>query len=500
MEDVDKPDRDTFRFLMRLRPFGDFDGLTPDEAYGYIFDALDPVASPIIFNEDVEPDVIERVPFFRDVAGFLGLVRAEEPLKLTQKGNLPLAFCKKIVDLGLAGPDDRWLKEHGFRSELDCHDLHLVNILCRMAGLTRKTHGKVSLTRRGERCLGVENSLDLCKRLFFTYVGRFNWGFEDWYEEATSIQAGFAFSMYLVKKYGDSANEVEFYADKFAAAFPFVIRSFSGRRMRTPEEEFLLCYSLRTFERFLLRFGLVDVTREKDEERDRRWITKSDLFDKIIGVRQGLPQGGARAKSGKGKRRFKQVYQFKITLKDTKPPVWRRIRVPETYTFWDLHVAIQDAMGWSDYHLHGFVLRDPQTGAEVFIGIPDDEFPSLRVTLAGWRQKISDWFSGDRKTARYEYDFGDGWEHEIRLEKVLPREEGVEYPVCLDGKMACPPEDVGGTGGYERFLRILADPSHEEHESMLEWAGGGFNPTDFDPAAVEFDNPKERLKRLQDPW
>ena len=153
------------------------------------------------------------------------------------------------------------------------------------------------------------------------------------------------------------------------------------------------------------------------------------------------------------KKGFKQIYQFKVTLKGIKPSIWRKIQVPETYTFWDLHVAIQDVMGWQDYHLHEFEVIKPSSGRKVMIGFPDEEFG--RDVLPGWKQKIADYFSIENPSAEYIYDFGDNWRHEIRLEKILPREKGVKYPLCIDGKRACPPEDCGGTSGYENFLKIL---------------------------------------------
>jgi len=157
------------------------------------------------------------------------------------------------------------------------------------------------------------------------------------------------------------------------------------------------------------------------------------------------------------KKKFDQVYQFKITLQEIKPPVWRRIRVPQTYTFWDIHVAIQDVMGWSDYHPHEFEIIDPKTGLKVAIGFPDDEFG--RDILVGKNQKIAKYFSMENPNADYVYDFGDFWQHKIQLEKILPREENVEYPICIKGKRACPPEDVGGIGGYEDFLKIIKNPA-----------------------------------------
>ncbi len=193
------------------------------------------------------------------------------------------------------------------------------------------------------------------------------------------------------------------------------------------------------------------------------------------------------------KKKYDQVYQFKINLKGIKPPIWRRIQVPETYTFWDLHVAIQDAMGWEDYHLHEFNFTLPLTKIKVCIGIPMED--DLEETmLPGWEIKISDFFSLQNPTGDYCYDFGDGWQHSVTLEKILPREAGVIYPRCIDGKRACPPEDCGGIGGYAEFLEAIKDPTHELHEDMLDWIGGEFDPEDFDASEVKFDDPAKRFK------
>jgi len=193
------------------------------------------------------------------------------------------------------------------------------------------------------------------------------------------------------------------------------------------------------------------------------------------------------------KKKYDQVYQFKITLKGTKPPIWRRIQVPETYTFWDLHVAIQDAMGWDDYHLHEFIFTLPITKIEAHIGIPmEDDLDE--TMLPGWEINISDFFSLENPKGDYCYDFGDGWQHDIILEEILPRETGVIYPKCVDGKHACPPEDCGGIGGYVEFLEVIGDPANERHEDMLDWVGGSFDPEDFNPSEVKFDDPAKRFK------
>jgi len=187
------------------------------------------------------------------------------------------------------------------------------------------------------------------------------------------------------------------------------------------------------------------------------------------------------------------VYQFKITLNGIRPPIWRRIQVPEAYSFWDLHVAIQDSMGWCDCHLHEFQVVNPKYGCIELIGIPNDEWGGDPVT-AGWKAPIKRYFSANNTKSTYMYDFGDGWEHKIELEKILPAVPLAEYPICITGRRACPPEDCGGPYGYENFLEIIADPSHDEHESMMEWIGREFHPEIFFTSDVHFSNPKESLE------
>ncbi|AKB46020.1 MAG: plasmid pRiA4b ORF-3 family protein, partial [Methanosarcina vacuolata] len=185
---------------------------------------------------------------------------------------------------------------------------------------------------------------------------------------------------------------------------------------------------------------------------------------------------------------FKNIYQFKISMKGIVPQIWRRIQVPETYTFLELHNAIQAAMNWEDYHLHEFEMQNPKTGMLDRIGtkVNDYEVFSDESLVPEKKAKISKYFTLENKSALYTYDFGDNWEVKVRLEKILPRKEGVEYPVCTAGKRAAVPEDIGGIWGYENMLEILKDPEHEEYEDTVEWLGEDFDPEYFDPKDVSF--------------
>ncbi len=171
----------------------------------------------------------------------------------------------------------------------------------------------------------------------------------------------------------------------------------------------------------------------------------------------------------------KVIYQLKVTLKESKPPIWRRIQVPGSITVVKLHRVLQVVMGWEDYHLHQYIVDGVYYGtkdADVEV-IGSETVNERGVKLYQIAPDIGSCFV-------YEYDFGDGWQHQVVMEKLLPAKAGATYPVCLTGKCACPPEDMGGVWGYGDFLQVIRNPSHPEHDEMLEWAGGSFDPEEFD--------------------
>jgi hypothetical protein len=193
--------------------------------------------------------------------------------------------------------------------------------------------------------------------------------------------------------------------------------------------------------------------------------------------------------------RADRILEIKVSLVGIRPPIWRRLQVPADTSFWDLHVAIQDAMGWLDYHLHEFRVVPGPRRRSLRIGIPDDDaFEGNEPLLPGWEIPVARYLKRRQSMAKYLYDFGDDWHHRVVLERVLPRVPGQRYPVCVAGKRRCPPEDVGGIPGYEEFLRAIADPTHEEHESYLTWVGGRYDPEEFDPQAVRFSDPEKRWR------
>ena len=190
-----------------------------------------------------------------------------------------------------------------------------------------------------------------------------------------------------------------------------------------------------------------------------------------------------------------QIYQFYIEMQDITPKIWRRIQVPGHYNFWDLHVAIQDAMGWLDYHLHEFAIRGKGKRTEALLGIPDFEgIGDLPEVFPGWEIPVFHYFNDLGVEATYLYDYGDHWMHRVKLEGYMHKEKGVKYPICIGGERACPPEDCGAVPGYYNVLETLANPKHPDHRDMRAWVGKDYDPERFNPDTVRFDDPYKRWK------
>lgn len=178
------------------------------------------------------------------------------------------------------------------------------------------------------------------------------------------------------------------------------------------------------------------------------------------------------------------VHQLKVTLRGVKPPVWRRIVVSSDLSLGELAPILEAAMGWLGGHLHVFDVDG------TWYGSPDPDWPSDDLDENQYRLDEILTSVGDKM--RWDYDFGDGWEHNVAVEKIFEAEPGVEYPICLAGRRACPPEDCGGPHGYGRLLEVLADPSHPEHQKLKEWAPIDFDPDYFDveETSLEMRSPR----------
>ncbi len=171
--------------------------------------------------------------------------------------------------------------------------------------------------------------------------------------------------------------------------------------------------------------------------------------------------------------------QFKIQLRYIRPPIWRRVVLPDNATLGDLHQAIQTAMGWYNCHLHGFRIGGMHYTSRAASKMEDMDMENEERVL------LADIVTGAKQKFMYEYDFGDSWEHEITVEKLLPFDPTAKYPACLGGARACPPEDCGSFPGYMDILEALkAKKPTEEQTVLLEWVDEDYDPEHFDPDVV----------------
>lgn len=182
---------------------------------------------------------------------------------------------------------------------------------------------------------------------------------------------------------------------------------------------------------------------------------------------------------------FSKIYQLKVTLGGVEPKVWRLIQVPSYYSFEDLHLIIQDAMGWKNSSEYVFSIKNPETGElDKITSANEDEDLFEKVTYDN-EVELSEYFTSLGSTALYEYDFNDGWEHEVVLEKSLQIEDYADYPKCIGGERACPPENCGGVLKYEDIVKILKDQTHRRHKEIFD-RYRNFDPDEFDPKNVSF--------------
>ena len=185
----------------------------------------------------------------------------------------------------------------------------------------------------------------------------------------------------------------------------------------------------------------------------------------------------------------KVIYQLRVALDEIEPPIWRRLWVADTLTLAKLDRVIQTAMGWTNSHLHEFTINGLR------YGMPDDEWASEgdETMLDDRRHTIGGLLGTEVLRFAYLYDFGDHWQHTVAVEQLMLPNEMNTRAMCLDGRNACPPEDVGGVGGYMEFLEAIRDPTHDEHVAMWVWGGGPFDSLGFDRNAANAALRKLRL-------
>jgi hypothetical protein len=299
---------------------------------------------------------------------------------------------------------------------------------------------------------------------------------------------------------GDELSELKRHTWAMAEAFGLdrKIENYKGTRPITLDRADLDCLldviavALRDEKEYPDRSAPGYLTLERLGERLRQ------EYEGEYGPREPPAPPARKEKSSGGKTRKKTargkppstadvVYQFKITLLDTRPPIWRRIQVKDC-TLDKLHEHIQTAMGWTNSYLHDFKIQGKDYGDPLLLAENFMEFGYRDSTTTS----VSDILPKGGKPLRftYQYDFGDSWQHEVLFEGIVEEAAGKKYPLCLEGARTCPPEDIGGAWGYADFLESIQNEDHKQHDEMLEWVGGSFDPEAFSPAEAT-----RRMKR-----
>ena len=273
---------DDIDLLLRSNmPVENFLGLTPTEVHYLLYDTFGE-KSPLQFRNDLDDTMLDQIPLFRIVEEYLKIIKRDKQIKLTPLGALPKKVMVELYDKKIL------LDEHiesgliKLWREQDCISIANASFTSKLAGLVKKANGKLALTKKGVKLLQPENRILLFKLFFQTFTEKLMWGSNDGYPDKAVGQLGWAFSVYMLTQFGDQPYTTDFYAEKYLKAFPNFITFFKPS-YSTPERQCAHCYSIRTFNRFLLWFGFVTVERQKhylDLETDK--FTGTDLVKKVF--------------------------------------------------------------------------------------------------------------------------------------------------------------------------------------------------------------------------
>lgn len=265
-------------------PRYEFAGLSSEEMSGLLYHPLED-GSPVRFRTHIADDALDKIGFLRLVEEFLRIIKRDGHIKLTAKmGALPRRTLVELYDHHFIRDwpiDDGLFK---LRIEDDSTVMGTLHAIVCISGLVRKVHGKLVLTKQGEKMLSRQYRVQLFDIVFSTFTRRFNWAYNDGYPDFPLCRNAFAFSVYLVARFANKETHKDFYAQKFLTAFPQSLEDFQGDPWGTPESGFKSCYRVRTFDRFLEWFNLVDVGRHQgdDADHERSLVRKSEIMDKVF--------------------------------------------------------------------------------------------------------------------------------------------------------------------------------------------------------------------------
>lgn len=281
--DFYQKDFDPNTILMNNKPIEDFEGFSSSDMHYLIYDTFS-TDSPLQIKKNIPDEILDQIPFLVQIEFLLSRINDLGELKLTAKGFLPTTIVKEIYELGQIKDDEIEVGITKLYSESSSQPIQLTRMITELAGFTKKRYNKLTLTKAWRDKLLKKNRQDIFLQTFATFAQKFNWGYFDGYSSQATGPVGFAFSLFLLSKYGKTERPDNFYSDKYLRAFPSLIDLFKEDHFQTDLiRSFNSCYSIRTFDRFLDYFNLIKIRTDGIPYLDsRKFIKKSQIFDNII--------------------------------------------------------------------------------------------------------------------------------------------------------------------------------------------------------------------------
>lgn len=278
---MSKLDFEPLLLLQNNTPLDEFCGLTSTEMHRLLYNPFGD-ESPFKIQNNVDYNILDRIPFFRLSETFINILQREGNIKLTPKGALPKTILHELYSYKYI---PEYMIEKGFSKlhrEIDSVALSTLHCVMPMTGIIRKVNGNLKLTKKSEILTRTDQRMNLFREILITYIDKFNWGFNDRYPGEGVGQFGWGFTVYLLLKFGSTEQPVKFYADKYLKAFPSLIEAFPMKVFGPPEKVFVDCYRVRVFERFLRWFGLVSLPLSEGIHDSNDSVKSTDILKEIF--------------------------------------------------------------------------------------------------------------------------------------------------------------------------------------------------------------------------
>jgi hypothetical protein len=274
-------ENEMIRHLLNSQPLDEFDSLSPNEMHYLLYDPFGE-KSPLAYSPSLDSSIVQQIPFFNLISYYLNLIYVAQNVKLTSYGNLPTKMVINIYSKKFITEDIFEQGLYKLVKQSDSMTITNARYISELAGFVKLRKQHLSLTQKGEKLIQNENKVELFKEIFSIFTTKFNWAYNDGYGDNPIGQMGFAFSLMLVSKYGYTEQHFDFYAQKYRKAFPALLTTIEEPHFQNKEMEMDWCFALRTFERFMMWFGLIDVSDKIAVSNKSYHLHKSDIFDQIF--------------------------------------------------------------------------------------------------------------------------------------------------------------------------------------------------------------------------